>query len=547
MTCTTAHSTEPEGRRKAMNDGTAHNVGRLRRIGFAPMALASFALYAAGVLVLHQDRTSSWDNERSAMAAAVSYLAYGTQFGAVAVNVEHYFLERSANNPDGTLRTARTFANSAEEALAATVHGAVPSGPIRAFTIDGTGAGLTLMVTIAMAIFGPNASSLVIFYLAMIGVSTLAFMLRYRDERQILILLYFLVASVMLMTPFSTIQFMADTAPFGGYRLLTLAAILPALHLYCEIVESSDGQAKPRLPHLLALFIQGIVFFAIFIERSSAGYLVIALAIALLWQGYRGKIKVNLRSPLSYKIATWGLGFVLWAAIIGVAMPQYVKAGRLFGVFWHRAFVSLSFHPQWPFGNLSEVYKCKEYIPPGLTRGGSDGNGHCVWIADLLDEKRDISGAADEIYGGDYERDMRNAYFYVASHYPKQVFEDYAFAKSALIARVLGDAWTSLSDLAVVRVANSLFAIVAAQVALFIALIVGSAASGGKAIDGRALFFPLAFAASLLPLYIAWAAPWTAGDTIFLMYCCLALVPAFVLQWVVGVWMRSCVLLRGKP
>jgi hypothetical protein len=57
-----------------MNDGTADNFGGLRRIAFAAMALASCVLYAAGVLALHQDRTSWWDNGRSAMAAADTQL-----------------------------------------------------------------------------------------------------------------------------------------------------------------------------------------------------------------------------------------------------------------------------------------------------------------------------------------------------------------------------------------------------------------------------------------------------------------------------------------
>ena len=126
---------------------------------------------------------------------------------------------------------------------------------------------------------------------------------------------------------------------------------------------------------------------------------------------------------------------------------------------------------------------------------------------------------------------MRKAYFYVLTHYPKQVFEVYAFTKSAMIGNVLADAWASLFDLGSAPVADSLFAVVGAQVALFIAFIVAAAASGRKAIDRGMLFFPLAFAASLLPLYVAWAGLWTSGDTILLMYCCLALVPALFLQW----------------
>jgi hypothetical protein len=521
MTSTRANGAAAEGRRKTMNDGTADSVGKFRRVAFAAMALASFALYAAGVFALHQDRTSWWDNERSAMAAAVSYLEYGTNFGAVAVNVERYFLKFPANNPDVTLRTAHTFAISAQEALASTVEGSLPPGPIRAFTNDGNGAGLPLLVTIAMAIFGPHASSLVIFYLTMIGISTLAFMLRYRDERQIFLLLFFLIASVMLLTPLSTVQFMADTAPIGGYRLLTLAAILPAAHLYCEIVEPFDiDRAKSGTSHLLLLFIQGILFFTIFVVRSSAGYLVIVPAIALFWRVYRDKIKINLRSPLAYKTVSWTLGLLLWMVIISVAMPQYVKSGRASSGFWRHAFVSLSFHPQWPFGNLSDVYDCKKYIPTGLTTGGPDANAHCVWVAHLLNEKRDMSVAPDEIYGADYEKAARKAYFYVATHYPKQVFEVYAFTKSAMIGNVLADAWASLFHLGSAPVAKSLFAIVATQVLLFIAFIVAAIASGREAIDRRMLFFPLAFMASMFPLYVAWAVLWTSGDTIFLMYCC---------------------------
>jgi hypothetical protein len=528
MTCTAANSTHPEVQRQTVNDGTADSVGGFRQIAFAAMTLASFALYAAGVLALHQDRTSWWDNERSSMAAAVSYLAYGTRFGAVSVNVEHYFTQPPAAGSGAT----HVFANSAEDALAATADGSIPRGDIRAFVIDGSGAGLTLLVTIAMAIFGPHTSSLVLFYLAVVGVSTLAFMLRFQNERQFCVLLYFLIASGMLLAPLSTSQYMADEAPIGGYRLFTLAAILPALHLYYEIVEPPDaGRAKLGILHLLLLFVQGVVFFAILVERSSVGYLVIALAIALFWRIRRGKINISLRPLLPYKIASWALGLLLWVAIVGVAMPQYVASGRASSGFWRHAFVGLSFHRQWPFGNLSDVYECKKYIPSGLTAGGADANAHCVWIAYLLDKQHDISGAVSGIFGDEYEKAMREAYFYVLTHYPKQVFEVYAFTKSAMIGSVLADAWVSLFHLSGAPVAESLFAIVAAQVALFIAFIVAVTAGGRKAIDRRMLYFPLAFVASMFPLYVAWAVLWTSGDTIFLMYCCVALVPALFLQW----------------
>jgi hypothetical protein len=74
MTCTTANSTDPEIHRQTINEDTVDNLGGLRWIAFAAMIFASFALYAAGVLALHRDRTSWWHNGRSAMATAGTQL-----------------------------------------------------------------------------------------------------------------------------------------------------------------------------------------------------------------------------------------------------------------------------------------------------------------------------------------------------------------------------------------------------------------------------------------------------------------------------------------
>ena len=126
---------------------------------------------------------------------------------------------------------------------------------------------------------------------------------------------------------------------------------------------------------------------------------------------------------------------------------------------------------------------------------------------------------------------MRRAYFYVLFHYPKQFFEVHAYVKSAMIWAALTGAGYDLFQLGNAPVAKPVFAIAAAQLLLFISFIIVAAAAGLKAIDSKMLFLPAAFLVSLLPLYVAWAAPWTTADTIFLLYCCVALVPALFLQW----------------
>lgn len=50
MTYATANGNEAGARRKAMNDGMADNIGRLRRIALAAMALASLTRRSAIVV-----------------------------------------------------------------------------------------------------------------------------------------------------------------------------------------------------------------------------------------------------------------------------------------------------------------------------------------------------------------------------------------------------------------------------------------------------------------------------------------------------------------
>jgi len=446
-----------------MTDGTIRSRRSLRQIVFVAIALASYVLYGAAVRALHQE--SQWDNERDSMAVAVSHLAYGAPLGAVANNVERYFMQQSPVDSAGRpLQRPRIFAYGPQEALVATAGGSMPSGGFRMYAMDGSGAGLPMFYTIAMGVFGAHVSSLVAFYLIAVGISVFAFAWRYRDERLFVVVLYFLIMSVTLLTPLCWSEFNVNTAPIGGYRLCTLVAILPALHLYFEIVEPSDHAGrKLEISNLLALFVQGALFFAIFLERSSAGYLLIVLMLVSVVRLYRGEIKGTPRSALGYKLTSWGAPLIIWVAIVVVAMPQYVKEGRVFGIFWHRALVSLSFHPQWPFGDMRQVYDCTKFIPTGLDHRTNDRNGHCVWFADPSNATRDINSVVRELYGGAYEAAMRRAYFYVLFHYPKQFFEVHAYVKSAMIWDALTGAGYSLFQLGNAPVAKPVFVILSGR------------------------------------------------------------------------------------
>jgi hypothetical protein len=482
------------------------------------MAMASFLLYVLGVLALRQDRAPGWSLEASgSLPAAVSYLVYGTPLGAVDDNVNKRFL-----NPDGA---------SVQTLLAAAAAGSIPRGAVVGYSLDATGVGTNLFATAAMALFGIALSSLVKLYLMFVGVSVVAFVLRFQDRRLLVLPLYFLAVTVMLAAPLGSEAAAIDQVPVGGQRYFVIAAILPALHIFFAIIDRSGATTRGRkIANWLLLFVQAALLFAALLVRSSAGYLLVAPLAVLLWQIWRGRKQRGALTALAGKAAAIGAALVLWAIFVVNVLPAYVHTGRTFGNVWHRAFVSFAAHPQWPFGNLRQVYDCTRYIPEGLNQQQPDRNGHCVWWAYPPNQTRPANEVMAGVYSGEYEAVMRNAVFYVATHYPRQTFELYAYIKTGFIRDVLVAAWHDLFDLAHGPVTKAVRGIVAMQGLLFVGFVLLLAAIDRSIVDRRLAIVPVFFAASLAPLYVAWANYWTSADTVALFYCCLALAALLAAQ-----------------
>ena len=496
-------------------------LGVNKQVLLALMVVASFFLYAFGVLTLRQDRVPGWIVEAEGpIPSAVSYLVYGTPLGGSDSNVMNRFLHL-----DGTV----------QEVLAVAAEGSIPRGAVQTYTLDGGGAGNNLFATAAMSIFGINILSLVLFYLCIIGLSTFAFVLRYRDKRLIAAPVYLTAATIMLLTPLCTSATGVNTMPIGGQHCFVLAAFLPALHIFFETIDEDVHQVdRARLTaNLLLLFIQSVILFGALLVRSSTSYVLGPLIVALIWKLHaEGTQRDNLIGLLQKVSVTVG-ALVFWVAFVIVILPQYVHNGRVLGVFWHRAFISFSLHPDWPFPGLQEVYECRQAIPEGLTRHHADGNGHCIWWS-YPPNAEHPEAAGEGLYGGQYDKVIRNAYFYVLTHYPKKSFELYFNVKSEYIKNVLSAAWRYLFEIYRAPVAKRLFVLVAAQVLLFVAIAISIAAKDLSVIDIRMTIFPAFFVCSLAPLYVAWATEWTTSDTVLLMYSCLILAALLLVQLVIG-------------
>jgi hypothetical protein len=501
-----------------MLDGTIPGSRPFANVLLPLMAVASFLLYASGVLTLHQDRAYGWALEAvGAVPVAVSYLVYGTPLGAMDHNVLQSFL-----TPDG---------KSVQDVLATAAAGSIPHGAVDMYSMDGSGSGTDLFATGAMWLFGISMASLARFYLVLIGISVVAFVLRYQDKRLFVIPLYFFVLTVMLLTPLGSSAAAASQMPIGGQRYFVLAPFLPVLHIFFEFIDRSDTpELKRRIANRLLLLVQAILLFAALLVRSSTGYLLGALLCVLIWRLYQERKRRVEIMALLHNAAIIVAAFAFCAVIVAAALPAYLKTGRLFGNFWHRAFATLSVDPDWPYGDLRTVYDCTQFIPEGLTNQNDDRNGHCIWWIYPPNAKRPASEIMSGTYGREYETAVRNAYFYVLFHYPKQMFRLYVYMKSRLIVDVLRQDLDYLLAIGRTRAAGNLVAIAAAQLLLFISFVVSVAAAGLTVVDRRLTIFPAFFILSTAPLYVASANSWRATDTVFLMYTCLVLAILLVLQ-----------------
>jgi hypothetical protein len=141
-----------------------------------------------------------------------------------------------------------------------------------------------------------------------------------------------------------------------------------------------------------------------------------------------------------------------------------------------------------------------------------------------------VSEITSGTYGREYETAVRNAYFYVLFHYPRQMFRTYLYIKSQLIGRVLWQAWNYLFAIGRTRLAASLLAIVAAQLLLFVSFVFSVATAGPTVVDRRLIIFPAFFILSMAPLYVASANSVRATDAVFLMYACLVLAILLIVQ-----------------
>src|SRR5262249_16633811 len=111
----------------------------------------------------------------------------------------------------------------------------------------GQGIGPTLFDTVAFAFFGLHARSLLLLFLALLGLSVGCYVLRFWNERLWIVPVYLMALTLFLLSPGAEEQFWATSAPIGGQRSYILLAILPVLHWCFELVAGRSRSRREAL------------------------------------------------------------------------------------------------------------------------------------------------------------------------------------------------------------------------------------------------------------------------------------------------------------
>jgi hypothetical protein len=486
------------------------------------LAAVSFLLYATATIVAVHSLPSSWPIERElSIQTAISNVVYGLQLGLIDSNVRAEFHD--------TLAAEGANPKAVEKAIEAAARGDIPRGDSvnTLIGIDGIGMGQPLFIDLAMRLFGPHLLSISYLFLLFMGLSALSFIGRYDDGRLNFVPVQFFALTCMLLTPLMTVPLLRDQTPIGGNRFFGILGILPALHIFFEFAGGADRQDGQARKNWVLLGVQLFILVLVLLVRSADAYLLAPPICAAVFSAYRNRDNRILRYGFYRKLGYAAiLGIVFTSALLASA-PDYLRSGRIGGTIWHRAFGSFVVHPEFPFGNLRDVYDCTKYIPEGLHGGRpADRNGHCVWWAYPPNQTRPAQAVQDGTYGSEYEAVLRRAYFNVIFSYPRQALELYLYYKPALIAATLWQGLHWCLDLVPLSILL-LAALQAALLAWFVA--VGAAKTPFSATTTFGIL-ALFFLFSVAPQLAGITSLPTAADLVFYMYAALALVFALAVQ-----------------
>ncbi|TWT45265.1 MraY-like glycosyltransferase [Phycisphaerae bacterium RAS1] len=477
-----------------------------------------FMGYCLSVLSLEQHEHAPFYPETDCIAAGISFAHYGTRMGRV------------NGTPYGMLRTP---GSKPQDAIRQILEDKLPAGDVLPTTTDGNGIGCPIFASLSFALFGVDLKSLNYGMLFLVGLSTLAFALRFPGRQLIAIQLSQIALTIMLLTPLTSSDSVVGQVSIGGLRYFFVIGIIPGIHLFHELLYFWKRRTTGGRAIMLAGLQMLILVLAIYV-RGTPAY--------LLWPVWCGLVLVSWANPrdavrkrLVFRFGAVIVGLYVASKLFWVAlMPfSYVRTGQLNGGFWHRVFISQSAHPKWVYPGLAEQYDCTHLFKEGLHQHGGDRNGHCVWVSLPQNRNRSEHEAGRELFHAEYERQLRNAFFYVVREFPKETCEAFFYYKPQHIIPTLKEALNIDVEVPRDRIPYYILLQAIACMALVVAQLRRDVWRDALTVTVLHAGY---FLCALVPHIIAWTRIHTAVDLIYFMYAIFVSAVPLLLAMVCRAW-----------
>jgi hypothetical protein len=297
----------------------------------------------------------------------------------------------------------------------------------------------------------------------------------------------------------------------GGFRYFSLVAILPAYHLWLECTEHSGSAFKVLGWTLPLMAAQVVIFVFSILCRNSGAALIGAFFVGSAATAWRYRREPGSIARAWTKAASAALVAGAFIGILALFTSKtYLSEGRFTEIIWHRVFLSLGVSPEWPFGDLREIYDCAPIISEGLVGGAPDRNGHCVFVVYARKHNIPPDVFTTMTYGSVYDAVLREAFFHILRLYPYQVLKTFLYYKPLLILYSIKQSFHF-------RIAETpfpltwLFFVAFINVIMFATIVPSSPRFGAQIIGATASFA----AFNSITYLVVWAMPHTAADLLF--------------------------------
>ena len=392
--------------------------------------LLAFVIYACATLFSNQGAQGntylSYGIERTGIASAISNIVYGAPVATVYRNLFKTFVY------------SKTPLN---ELLQQAEAKKLEPGELIPYTPDGIGIGQAVFTTVAMRLFGLSPQSIVLLFLLLAGISTFAFLARFHDERSVVVLSVFLALTVMFASPFGTEgDLLISQVPAGGHRYFSLLAAIPGLHIILELIDFVKN-TKLRKFDLSMFVLQLVMLMIAYFMNVATVCLFGALLLFALYAFIASRSDSEKRKILYGKILiVAGVVSSLLVGFFSLVPQAYKDTGRAQPeTVWYHVIIGFGANPNWPFGNLADLYKgCMPGLPDkSLVPGYADFNGQCVWTAYAKENGISVNQMAEELFDKNFDAATKEGALKILWQYPAQSFVTFIYYKPLAILHTL--------------------------------------------------------------------------------------------------------------